>query len=327
MQENNIREKVKELLSKPHNAIDGGLADKKCPCEFDFEQLVKGAEVELEHTDTLALALEIAMDHLTEDAKYYDHLKEMEEKHIDKSSNKEASSIASPLSYNLDRFKPGMLVEFLLKGKMVKKKVLYTDPEKGRIIVEIGGRPVGVHESQAKEVQDSGDFSEMNLPSGNFPRNFPKAKSIFNLNKTAKKKDKQKPKKKDKKSMNIFNLYKQEKTAMEGAGYYNPGAWPELEDKGKLIMENMSEKFPLSDIFGAITSGEMVEVVYDVYASAYYGNPNGVEIRKVVLEDGRDIVETINTDEMKEGIAKSYQEKEREEELYKEEENSHDSLL
>lgn len=42
------------------------------------KQLNKGIKVEMEHTDDIALATEIAMDHLYEDPKYYDKLKKIE---------------------------------------------------------------------------------------------------------------------------------------------------------------------------------------------------------------------------------------------------------
>jgi hypothetical protein len=58
--------------------IPGGLADKKKPSDFDAGQLAKGVKVELEHTDDREKAREIAMDHLTEDPKYYDKLETIE---------------------------------------------------------------------------------------------------------------------------------------------------------------------------------------------------------------------------------------------------------
>lgn len=58
--------------------IPGGLADKANPKDFDREQLLKGVKVELEHTNDPEVALEIAMDHLMEDPKYYDKLATIE---------------------------------------------------------------------------------------------------------------------------------------------------------------------------------------------------------------------------------------------------------
>jgi len=60
--------------------LPGGLADEKSPKDFDQTALASGVEVELEHTDDESLALEIAMDHLTEDPKYYEKLKTIEAK-------------------------------------------------------------------------------------------------------------------------------------------------------------------------------------------------------------------------------------------------------
>lgn len=72
-----------------HNLIPGGLAKgktindivKKYNSTLDIvkKQLKKGIKVELEHTTSKEIALEIAMDHLWEDLHYYDKLKKIEE--------------------------------------------------------------------------------------------------------------------------------------------------------------------------------------------------------------------------------------------------------
>lgn len=69
---------AKIKLKKRKDMIPGGLADKKQPTDFDQEALKKGLKVELEHTSDSDIALEIAMDHLTEDPLYYDKLAKME---------------------------------------------------------------------------------------------------------------------------------------------------------------------------------------------------------------------------------------------------------
>lgn len=51
--------------------IEGGLGDDKSPLEFDPEQIKLGMGVEMEHTNDPLIALEIALDHLTEDPEYY----------------------------------------------------------------------------------------------------------------------------------------------------------------------------------------------------------------------------------------------------------------
>lgn len=70
--------------------LPGGLADDKKPSDFEKDQLEKGVDVEMEHTDDPEIAKEIAMDHLEEskdlkdnkkpeDKKYYNELDKMEE--------------------------------------------------------------------------------------------------------------------------------------------------------------------------------------------------------------------------------------------------------
>ena len=48
---------------------------------LDEKELKAGIKVEMEHTDNESLARRIAIDHLTEDPKYYTHLLEMERKY------------------------------------------------------------------------------------------------------------------------------------------------------------------------------------------------------------------------------------------------------
>ena len=67
-----------QLTKKHKDQLPGGLADNKSPQDFDKEKLIAGLRVELEHTSEPKLALEIAMDHLTEDPDYYQKLKAVE---------------------------------------------------------------------------------------------------------------------------------------------------------------------------------------------------------------------------------------------------------
>ena len=62
--------------------IVGGKADGKPSSDFPADQIAKGKKVEREHTNNPAMAEEVAKDHLTEDKKYYTHLKEMEDKYV-----------------------------------------------------------------------------------------------------------------------------------------------------------------------------------------------------------------------------------------------------
>jgi hypothetical protein len=73
--------------------LHGGLADKKTPADFDPEALSKGIKVELEHVNDRDLAMEITMDHLTEDKAYYDKLEKIEKKAEDYTTKLTAAEI------------------------------------------------------------------------------------------------------------------------------------------------------------------------------------------------------------------------------------------
>lgn len=64
-----------DILAQKHDEdgekLVGGLGDDKSPKNFDPEQVSLGIKVEMEHTDDPMEALEIALDHLTEDPEYY----------------------------------------------------------------------------------------------------------------------------------------------------------------------------------------------------------------------------------------------------------------
>ena len=57
--------------------IPGGLAENKYP-NLDPGEWLTGTEVELEHTNDIYIAAEIALDHLSEDPEYYTKLLEWE---------------------------------------------------------------------------------------------------------------------------------------------------------------------------------------------------------------------------------------------------------
>lgn len=75
-----LRQLVKLALKEYRDRLVGGLADTMKPKQFDAKALAKGVKVELEHTDDDELALEIAMDHLSEDPLYYEKLDLIEKK-------------------------------------------------------------------------------------------------------------------------------------------------------------------------------------------------------------------------------------------------------
>jgi hypothetical protein len=65
------------------------------------QQLIKGLKVEMEHSDDITVAKEIAMDHLAEDPNYYTKLKRIEEA---KQEATEATTTASTGSYSTPAF-------------------------------------------------------------------------------------------------------------------------------------------------------------------------------------------------------------------------------
>ena len=67
------------LSKKWEDKIHGGLADKRSPKDFNRVELRRGIKVEREHTNNIQIAMEIAMDHLTEDPNYYKKLEKMEQ--------------------------------------------------------------------------------------------------------------------------------------------------------------------------------------------------------------------------------------------------------
>ena len=54
--------------------IAGGKGEKTKPEDVDADELKVGVAVEMEHTDDPKIAQEIALDHLTENPKYYTDL-------------------------------------------------------------------------------------------------------------------------------------------------------------------------------------------------------------------------------------------------------------
>jgi hypothetical protein len=65
-------------MSTHKDQIRGGLADRRSEEDFSEKKLEAGKKVEREHTSNKEIAEEIAMDHLTEDPKYYTKLKKIE---------------------------------------------------------------------------------------------------------------------------------------------------------------------------------------------------------------------------------------------------------
>lgn len=65
---------TRRRLTYRRDRIPGGLGDKARASDFDREQVAKGIRVEMEHTSDPHVALEITLDHLSENPRYYDEL-------------------------------------------------------------------------------------------------------------------------------------------------------------------------------------------------------------------------------------------------------------
>lgn len=123
-EENQAKEpkESKEGLEKK-DKIPGGLADKKKPSDFDQKALKQGIEVEMEHTSDKAVATEIAMDHLTEDPKYYDKLKSVEKKESVNLSSKHKSKKGGLTQAGRDKYnrETGSNLKAPVSAKQAKK--------------------------------------------------------------------------------------------------------------------------------------------------------------------------------------------------------------
>jgi hypothetical protein len=64
-------EQIAQNKEEVGELIPGGKGEGKSPLEFDPEQIKLGMKVEMEHTEDPMIALEISLDHLTEDPEYY----------------------------------------------------------------------------------------------------------------------------------------------------------------------------------------------------------------------------------------------------------------
>lgn len=67
------------------DAIPGGKGDKLSIDDVDKEELKKGLRVEMEHTTDPKIAVEIALDHLAEDPKYYTNLEKVHKESVNES--------------------------------------------------------------------------------------------------------------------------------------------------------------------------------------------------------------------------------------------------
>lgn len=85
--------------------LEGGLADGESVMDYDPEEILKGIEVEMEHTKDPRVAIEITMDHLEEFFDYYTRLEKMEnqaEEDVENLNSDENESTDNLSVINLD---------------------------------------------------------------------------------------------------------------------------------------------------------------------------------------------------------------------------------
>ncbi len=132
---------TKESAWKDHLA--GGLADNKTPSDFPRGSLRKGMAVEREHVARKDLQKEIAMDHLTEDPRYYDRLEAIEKKAF------ETSMYSGPLSYGpfpqASQLPPFRAPELAVKPVKPSGKLKTASRENRPTAVIITGNPKFIH--------------------------------------------------------------------------------------------------------------------------------------------------------------------------------------
>lgn len=150
------REKIKKYLSKKiseKEELKGGLADGADPSNFDADQVIKGIKVEFEHTNDFDKAVEITLDHLVEDPKYYNKLAKIEPHHdIDEMSAAGGGAVAGAAGNksNIDKDNPwykeriysleesvNYFVDDFLKKKLNENRG-YKDYDKNMSISDVG---------------------------------------------------------------------------------------------------------------------------------------------------------------------------------------------
>lgn len=154
--------KIVDMTDKPEikksDKLPGGKADGKKPSDFDSKQLAMGIRHEMEHTNSKAVAREIAMDHLAEDPEYYTKLKDMDKYDrvdVEADGKKELDYGIEELDKLKDRW-----------GKL-KKAVVDSDAA----IMEIAGQEYNPDEEedeqepgQDEEMEESGSGDGGELP-------------------------------------------------------------------------------------------------------------------------------------------------------------------
>lgn len=159
-------------LAKAAGAIPGGLAEKqgKTVKDFPSQAIAAGVKVEMEHTNDPKVAKEIALDHLTEDPKYYEKLEAMESGRCNKAMPKPGSKV-SPKESPEDR-KAGeqaMREAGLIEEDEEMGKAIYIGPRGGRWLDPqhtIPWKPEGAKKPATQKEEPKKEEKYRDLPGG-----------------------------------------------------------------------------------------------------------------------------------------------------------------
>lgn len=146
-----FKSSLQKMTEAAKQKIKGGKGDKLNPDDVNYHEFQKGWKHELEHTDDVDKAKEIALDHLAEDPMYYTHL-EMVEYMADKKKRKDL-----PLEVKKDQMKdPHNQMEKVKKvsttrsGKLETEKI--EEPKKN-----VGNKKERPKKVKVKQMKSSGD--------------------------------------------------------------------------------------------------------------------------------------------------------------------------
>ncbi len=123
-------EQVMQDKEEAGDELEGGLADDKSPFDFCPKQIAKGIEVEMEHTENPLIAIEIVMDHLVEDPKYYGETDEDPEAAAMAGAQADAEGTEDDeLTDELLGFKPHNVGDYTNENEFADREKNYHDRE------------------------------------------------------------------------------------------------------------------------------------------------------------------------------------------------------
>lgn len=145
--------------------IPGGKADDEDPDKYDQDQLEKGTEVEMEHTDDPELAEEITTDHLEESEDFKDSDKPEDKKYYNELTDMEEDMKKKSQQMDVNQLQPGQSI-WDTAGK--EWKVVEDDPNQPYKTLmpaetSLSGVPEGVTPQNVTNVRDEEIMSTYSL--------------------------------------------------------------------------------------------------------------------------------------------------------------------